>query len=77
MEVNSNEDTNKLVLDVIHDDLEINVRKLVIDRTHRIGDPKKKKENYLPIIVKFVSYYDRKEASSKKNYSKGKGISIT
>ena len=44
MEVNSNEDTDKLVLDVIHDDLEINVRKLVIDRTHRIGDPKKKKK---------------------------------
>ena len=76
MEVNSNEDTDKLVLDVIHDDLEINVRKLVIDRTHRIGDPKKK-EDYLPIIVKFVRYYDSKEASSMKNYSKGKGISIT
>lgn len=43
MEVNSNEDTAKLVLDVIYNDLEINVRKLIIDRTHRIGDPKKKK----------------------------------
>ena len=48
MEVNSNEDTDKLVLDVIHDDLEINVRKLVIDRTHRIGDPKKKKVKLSP-----------------------------
>ena len=41
MEVNSNEDTDKLALDVIHDDLEINVRKLVIDRTHRIEKKRK------------------------------------
>ena len=75
VEENSNEDTDKLVLD--KNDLEINLTEVAIDRTHRIGDPKKKKKKAQPIIVKFVRYYDRKEVFSEKKYLKGKGISIT
>ena len=44
VEENSNEDTDKLVLNIINNDLEIDLTKITIDCTHRIGDPKKKKE---------------------------------
>ena len=66
VEENSNEDTDKLVLD--KNDLEINLTEVAIDRTHRIGDPKKKKKKAQPVIVKFVRYYDRKEVFSEKKY---------
>ena len=77
MEETSNEDTDKLVLNIIKNDLEINLTEVAIDRTHCIGDPKKKKKKARPIIVKFVRYYDRKEVFSKKKYLKERGISIT
>ena len=44
MEENSNEDTNKLVLNIINSDLEIDLRKVAIDRTHRVVDTKKNKK---------------------------------
>ena len=77
MKENSSEDTDKLVLNIINNDLDIDLMKVKIDRTHRIGDPKKKKKKVRPIIVKFVMYYDQKEIFSMKKYLKGKGISIT
>ena len=76
MEKDSNEDTDKLVLNIIKNDLEIDLTEVAIDRTHRIGDPKKKKK-LRPMIMKFVRYYDQKEVFSKKKHLKGKGISIT
>ena len=66
VEENSNEDTDKLVLNIINNDLEIDLTEVAIDRTHRIGDPKKKKK-VRSIIVKFVKYYDRKEAFLTRN----------
>ena len=76
MEENSNEDTDKLVLNIINNDLEIDLTEVAIDFTHHIGDPKKKKKKARPIIAKIVRYYDRKEVFSKKKHVKGKGISI-
>ena len=63
VEENSNEDTGKLVLNIINNNLEIEV---AIDRTHRLGDPKKKKKKVWPIIVKFVWYYG--ETFKRKRY---------
>ena len=40
MEENGNEDTDKLVLNVINNNLEIDLTEVAIDRTHRIGYPK-------------------------------------
>ena len=77
VEENSNEDTDKLVLNIINNDLEIDLTEVAIDRTHSIGNPKKKKKKVRPTIVKLVRYYDRKEVFSKKKHLKGKGISIT
>ena len=77
VEENSNEDTDKLALNIINNDLEIDLTETAIDRTHRIGDPKKKKKKVWPIIVKFDWYYYRKQVFSKKKHLKGKSISIT
>ena len=76
MEENSNENTDKLALNIINNDLEVDLTEVAIGRTHRIGDPKKKKK-VQPIIGKFVRYYDQKEVFSKKKHLKGKSISIT
>ena len=59
MKENSNEDTDKLVLNVINN-LEIDLTEVDIDSTHRIGDPKKKRKEARPIIAKLARYYDRK-----------------
>ena len=77
MEENSNEDQDKLVLNIINNDLEIDLMEVAIDRTHCIGDPKKKRKIDRHIIATFLRYYDQKEVFSKNKHLKGKGISIT
>ena len=44
MEDNSNEDMNKLLLNIINIELEIDLAEVAIDCTHRTGDPKKKRK---------------------------------
>ena len=65
------------MLNTTNNDLEIDLTEVAFDRTHRIGDPKKKRQKALPIIARFVRYYDRKEVFSKKKNLKGRVISIT
>ena len=65
------------MLNTINNDLEIDLTEVAFDRTHRIGDSKKKRKKARPIIARSVRYYDRKEVFSKKKNLKGKGISIT
>ena len=67
VEENSNGDADKLELNVINDDLEIGLTKVAIDRTHRIGDTKKKRKTAGPIIVKYGRYHDRKLVSLRRN----------
>ena len=74
VEENSNEDMDKLVLNIINNDLEIDLMEVAIDLTHRIGDPKKKRKMAPSIIAKFLRYYDRKEVFSKKKHVKGKDM---
>ena len=76
VEENSNEYTDKLVLNSINIDFEIDLTEIAFNRTHYIGDPKKKRHKVRPIIAKFVGSYDRKEVFFKKKHLKGKGISI-
>ena len=47
VEENRNEDTDKLALNIINNDLEIDLTEIAIDRTHHIGDQKKEKEEGL------------------------------
>ena len=79
VEKNSNEDTGKLVLKFIKNDLEINLTEAAINRTSYWGPKlkKKKKKKVRPIIAKFIRYYDRKEVFSKRKYLKRKDILIT
>ena len=60
VEENSNEDRDKLVLIIINNELEIALEEVAIHRTHRTGDPKKKRKKSGRITAKFVRYYDRK-----------------
>ena len=71
VEKNSNEDTDKLVLNIINNDLETDLTEIAIDRTHRIGDAEKKKK-VGPIIVEFVRYYTEKKFFLRRNISKEK-----
>ena len=50
------------MLNFVNNDLEIDLAEAVIDRKHRIGDPKKNRKKAHPIIAKFVRYYDRKKS---------------
>ena len=81
VEKNSNEETGKLVLKFIKNDLEINLTEAAIDRTSywgpKLKKKKKKKKKVRPIIAKFIRYYDRKEVFSKRKYLKRKDILIT
>ena len=65
------------MLNITNNNLEIDLAEVTIDRTHRIGNPKQKREKVRFIIAKFVRYYDRKEVFSKNKHLKGKGMSIT
>ena len=49
-----NENTDELAVNVINDNLELDIQAVDIERTHRIGNPKKNKNKGRPIIVKFV-----------------------
>ena len=77
VEENKNEAMDKLVLNIINNDLEIGLTEVASDRTNRTGDPKKKRKTARPIIAKFVWCYNRKEVFSKKKHLIGKGLSIT
>ena len=76
IEENKGEDTGSIVLEVLNNDMGLSISKTALDRCHRIGNPKTKKESR-PIIVKFVRYYDRRDVFMKKKCLKGKSKSIT
>ena len=76
IEENKGEDTGSIVLEVLNNDMGLSISKTALDRCHRIGNPKTKKESR-PIIIKFVRYYDRRDVFMKKKCLKGKSKSIT
>ena len=55
VEENSNKDADRLVLNVINNDLDIDLTDVAIDYIHRAGDPKKKKKkkNLLNFMAPF------------------------
>ena len=59
MEENSNEDTDKLMLNIMNNYLKIYLKEIAVDCAYCTGDQKKKRKNTRPIIAKFASYYDR------------------
>ena len=76
VEEQEQENTDNIVLNVIkeHLDTELSVKDL--DSSHRIGKSNSKSKRR-PIIVKFISYNDRRAFFNNKKRLKGTGISIT
>ena len=75
------EDTDKAVLDLFENTLQAGVSKWDIGRSHRLGRRKHSsngsKPSARPIIVRFVSYRQRKAVFDVKKKLKGKKFSIT
>lgn len=69
------EDTDDKVLHLFNTQLKLNMSKACIDRSHRVGRRiLGKSEKTRPIIVKFVSYRDRRTVLNEKRMLKGSGI---
>ena len=73
---NTNEDTDKLSLDMVNNNLQLDLTGENIERTHRIGKPKSDGKPR-PIIIKFVRYNVRRKVYTRKKMFKGKKISLT
>ena len=71
------EDTDKMVLDVVNNKLNIKMSQISIDRSHRLGKRKGPGQKPRAIIVKFTRYKDRHHVFRNKKLLKGTGISVT
>ena len=76
IEEQEQENTDNIVLNVIKEDLDIKLSVKDLDRSHRIGKSNATSKRR-PIIVKFISYNDRREIFNNKKQLKGTGVSIT
>ena len=72
-----NEDTDKVVIKLIRDNLEEDISLEDLDRTHRIGSSRNSNGKTRPIIIKFARYNVRRRVFSNKKKLKGKPASIT
>lgn len=76
------ENTDEKVLIVFNNKMNLNISKVDLDRTHRVGAVKSDKSvsksnaKHRPIIVKFVSYQKRNLVFTNKKSLKATGISI-
>ena len=76
VEEQEQENTDNIVLNVIKEHLDIELSVKDFDKSHRIGKSNSKSKRR-PIIVKFISYNDRRAIFNNKKRLKGTGISIT
>ena len=67
--------TDNIVFNVIKEHLDIELSVKDLDRLHRIGNSNSKSK-YMPIIVKFISYNDRREIFKNKKRLKGTGLPL-
>lgn len=74
---NSNEDTDDIVVKTISENLDIDIQKEDLDRTHRIGKGNRADGKARPIIIKFARYNVRRNVYSNKKKLKGKSLLIT
>ena len=73
---NKDEDTDKISLNTLNENLQLELTELKIERSHRIGKPKPNGKPR-PIIIKFVRYNVQRKVHEWKKMFKGKKISIT
>lgn len=74
------EDTDDKVIRVFKEKLNLDIQKTAIDRSHRVGQQPEPNEDgsarWRPIIVKFVSYREKRLVYEKKKLLKGSRITI-
>ena len=71
------EDSDKMVLDVINNKLNIEMFQISIDRSQRLGKLKGPGQKSRAITVKFTRYKDRHHVLRNKKLLKGTRISVT
>ena len=74
---NDGENTDKIVIDTIRNEMDIVISEQDIDRTHRIGKANRNDGKSRPIIVKFARYAVRNQVYRNKRVLKGKNLLIT
>ena len=74
------EATDDIIIKTIRQNVDIDIPPHVIERSHRISQPRQPGEKQCPIIVKFVQYYvcnrifrNKKKLDNRKLYSKQNG----
>ena len=73
---NKDEDTDKISLNTLNENVQLELNELNIERSHGIRKAKPD-GNPHSIIIKFVRYNIRKKVQERKKIFKGKNISIT
>ena len=71
------EDVEKVVMDVLNTKLAAGVKEMEVSRTHRVGRKSSDKDKPRPIIVRFISYRQRKKVFNLKKKLRGQRILIT
>ena len=69
--------TDEVIINTLNEKLDLDITLWDLERTHRIGEPKKTRGKTRPIIVKFVQYNNRNRVFRNKDKLKGQKISIT
>ena len=57
----NNENTNEIIIKTFSEELGVEIKEDDLDRSHRLGKPKRKDNKLRPIIVKFARYAVRRE----------------
>ena len=70
------ENTNEIIIKTFSEELRVKIKDDDIDRSHRLGKPKRKDNKPRPIIVKFARYAVRREIFMNKRKLKGKRLLI-
>ena len=73
----NNENTNEILIKTFSEELGVEIKEDDLDRSHRLGKPKRKDNKPRPIIVKFARYAVRREIFMNKRKLKGKRLLIT
>ena len=68
----NDENTNEIIIKTFSEELGVEIKEDDLDRSHRLGKPKRKDNKPRPVIVKFARYIVRREIFMKKRKLKGK-----
>ena len=73
----NDENTNEIIIKTFSEELGVEIKEDDLDRSHRLGKPKRKDSKPGPIIVKFARYAVRREIFVNKRKLEGKRLLVT